>query len=278
MRPKSIATVVVSLPGVEVRSSVSSLASVISASVCRGVISETEPTRVVLPTPKPPATTILVAMGARVRSVCQDFRSSSVSSKTAESIQHPFQQSAVGSARAVTGPCAVHTDLSLVREVAEQYADHAERHLQQRGDLGHRAHTAAQFDDGEHLGHHPGAVRVAVRQFLAFLGGLQRRHERLHEEDVAEARTAAGERIGAHAGRFALGAAHGEFVRCHAHRALPAADSCSRDFRSSVRSSGVRTWPARPTKSAMWYATTLMSQSAAPCTPSSEPSLIDITN
>ena len=28
----------------------------------------------------------------------------------------------------------------------------------------------------------------------------------------------------------------------------------------------------------MWYATTLMSQSAEPCTPSSEPSLIDITN
>ncbi|CAM5340043.1 hypothetical protein STENM223S_06591 [Streptomyces tendae] len=28
----------------------------------------------------------------------------------------------------------------------------------------------------------------------------------------------------------------------------------------------------------MWYATTLMSHSAEPCTPSSEPSLIDMTN
>lgn len=66
-----MATVVVVLPGVAVRSSVASLASVINASVCRGVISETAVTRVVLPTPKPPATTIFVAMGARVRSVSQ---------------------------------------------------------------------------------------------------------------------------------------------------------------------------------------------------------------
>ena len=35
------------------------LAAVISASVVSGVISETAPTKVVLPTPKPPATTIL---------------------------------------------------------------------------------------------------------------------------------------------------------------------------------------------------------------------------
>lgn len=57
--------------GVAERSSVSSLAWVISASVFSGVISETEPTNVVLPTPNPPATTILVAMGARVWSSCQ---------------------------------------------------------------------------------------------------------------------------------------------------------------------------------------------------------------
>src|SRR5699024_9551687 len=58
IRPKSIATVVVYLSGVEDRSSTETLASVIDASVVNGLISETALTRVVLPTPKPPATTI----------------------------------------------------------------------------------------------------------------------------------------------------------------------------------------------------------------------------
>ena len=53
-----MATVVVVLSGVCVRSSTPSLAVVMTASVVSGVISETEPTNVVLPTPKPPATTI----------------------------------------------------------------------------------------------------------------------------------------------------------------------------------------------------------------------------
>ncbi|ALG12724.1 hypothetical protein AOZ06_42965 [Kibdelosporangium phytohabitans] len=57
-RPKSIATVVVDLSGVASRSSRPALASVITASVVNGMISETEPTNVVLPAPKPPATTI----------------------------------------------------------------------------------------------------------------------------------------------------------------------------------------------------------------------------
>src|SRR5688572_18548684 len=58
MRPKSIATVVVVLPGTCRVSSTPTPADVMIASVVSGVISETEPTRVVLPTPKPPAMTI----------------------------------------------------------------------------------------------------------------------------------------------------------------------------------------------------------------------------
>src|SRR6266545_2933056 len=54
-----MATVVVVLSGTCDRSSTSVLATVITASVVRGVISDTEPTNVVFPTPKPPATTIL---------------------------------------------------------------------------------------------------------------------------------------------------------------------------------------------------------------------------
>jgi hypothetical protein len=58
IRPKSIATVVVDLAGTCDKSSISVLAIVITASVVSGVISDTEPTNVVLPTPNPPATTI----------------------------------------------------------------------------------------------------------------------------------------------------------------------------------------------------------------------------
>ena len=65
IRPKSIATVVVDLRGTASRSSTPSDSLVTRASVRSGWISETDPTRVVLPTPKPPATTILVDAAAR---------------------------------------------------------------------------------------------------------------------------------------------------------------------------------------------------------------------
>ena len=61
IRPKSIATVVVvfALSGSE---STPSPATVIHASVLIGSTSDTEPTKVVLPTPKPPAMTIFAEM------------------------------------------------------------------------------------------------------------------------------------------------------------------------------------------------------------------------
>src|SRR5689334_4589454 len=65
MQPKSIATVVVVLRGVCVRSSTPAATSVMAASVVSGSISEIEPTAVVLPTPKPPAITILTGSGGR---------------------------------------------------------------------------------------------------------------------------------------------------------------------------------------------------------------------
>src|SRR5436190_7545091 len=84
MRPKSIATVVVSLLGTFDVSSTLAPAEVISASVVSGSISEIDPTRVVLPTPKPPAITIF----AEVTSLgCTAARS-----ELAKSTQHPFQQ------------------------------------------------------------------------------------------------------------------------------------------------------------------------------------------
>lgn len=64
MRPKSMATVVVCLPSTPLVSSTGRPASVSSSSVRSGLISLTVPTRVVLPTPKPPATRILSVTGS----------------------------------------------------------------------------------------------------------------------------------------------------------------------------------------------------------------------
>ena len=66
MRPKSIATVVVVLPSTPDRSSMPTPGSVSTSSVRSGRVSLTAPTMVVLPTPKPPATRILIAVGSGV--------------------------------------------------------------------------------------------------------------------------------------------------------------------------------------------------------------------
>lgn len=63
MRPKSIATVVSTLFSMPSRLSVEALTVVSSSSVLSGAISLTAPTRVVLPTPNPPATRIFNAVG-----------------------------------------------------------------------------------------------------------------------------------------------------------------------------------------------------------------------
>src|SRR3954452_1454474 len=85
IRPKSIATVVVVLPGTCRMSSTPSPAEVMMASVVSGVISETEPTSVVLPTPKPPAITIFADVTRPDDGRC-------AMSEPAKSTQHPLQQ------------------------------------------------------------------------------------------------------------------------------------------------------------------------------------------
>src|SRR3989442_10739404 len=128
IRPKSIATVVVPLPGTFDGSSMPTPAAVITASVVSGVISETAPTSVVLPTPNPPATTIfadLIVDGA--------WRAPS---EPAESTQHPFQQF-----HAVPGPClerVVQREQPVGDHVRDQYPGHAQRQSRVRGDLRQR--------------------------------------------------------------------------------------------------------------------------------------------
>src|SRR6478672_5813256 len=138
MRPKSSAAVVSTLSGVRVEMSTPAATSVIAASVDNGSISEIAPTVVVLPTPKPPATTTLSAMGAGVRSEATDTLQ--------QSFEHadPFVELA-----ARGGADRQH---ALGGEVADEHAHDTEVQPQERGDLHDRVRLLAELDDGAQLG------------------------------------------------------------------------------------------------------------------------------
>src|SRR3954469_4863823 len=104
MRPKSIATVVDVLPVFTPPvSSIPSATLVMAASVVRGAISEMDPTKVVFPTAKPPATMILTGRGALSSSGCESADAGA--SERLKAIEHPFEQFQVGTfiPRFVTG-------------------------------------------------------------------------------------------------------------------------------------------------------------------------------
>src|SRR6476661_4783927 len=134
MRPKSMATVVVDLPGVWARSSTPSDSLVTSASVRRGTISETDPTRVVLPTPKPPATTIFVEAAVRLPL------------ESTESTEGPFEQVEAFVVGGALGQGRLHVHIALLDQVTQEDPRHPDRGLDQRRDLGDRAEVA-QADD-----------------------------------------------------------------------------------------------------------------------------------
>src|SRR5580658_3530555 len=134
-RPKSIATVVVVLSGVWDRSSTPSLTAVMTASVVSGVISETEPTNVVLPAPKPPATTIFTDVTA------VSVSEPGTALELAKSTKHPFKKVEIRSALGVVG--LVYANQTLHRHVPYEDACHAKRHPQHRRDLSNRPPVAA---------------------------------------------------------------------------------------------------------------------------------------
>src|SRR5882757_5723475 len=111
MRPKSSATVVVCLslrlPGLSTPTDF----SVMAASVTSGSISEMAPTNVVLPTPKPPLTTILTARGG-----------SSDLLERPNTVPDPLDH--------IDGYHGRRLDrrVSLRDEVADQHPGHAQRH------------------------------------------------------------------------------------------------------------------------------------------------------
>src|SRR6266566_4489683 len=138
-RPKSIATVVVVLSGVSDRSSRPFDAEVITASVVSGVISDTDPTNVVLPAPKPPATTIFTEVMA------ESAITAEIVSEPAKSTEHPFQQLDGRAALSVIELVDPH--VAFHRHVSDQDPRHPQRHLQHRGDLGHRPPIPAELQN-----------------------------------------------------------------------------------------------------------------------------------
>src|SRR3954452_10738815 len=130
-RPKSIATVVVvlSMPGS--RWSTDSLAAVIQASVFTGGISEMAATQVVLPTPKPPAITILAEV-----SPGRDGAGWTGSGKLPETITDPFQQAEIAA-----GVLGVDEQPVAGGEVVEHHPGHPQRHAGVRGEFGDRLGT-----------------------------------------------------------------------------------------------------------------------------------------
>src|SRR4051794_27495226 len=155
-----MATVVVAFVGTAGRSSTPSDSLVTSASVRSGTISETEPTRVVLPTPKPPAMTIFVDAALRAALV------------GAKSTEGPLDEFDPLVLRRTLGDGGLHQDEALLHQVAEQDADDPDRHGRQRGDLRDRP-PVAQLEDPQR-----GDSQVAVRARVAWSDA----HGRLHGE------------------------------------------------------------------------------------------------
>src|SRR5262245_14376428 len=129
MRPKSIATVVVVLPGTCRLSSTPTPADVMIASVVSGVISDTEPTSVVLPTPKPPAMTIFAEVTRPGLGRCDI-------SEPPKSTQHPFQQLSAYCVIGLERGRLVDRDKSIRGHVRDEDPSHSQRQLHPRRDLG----------------------------------------------------------------------------------------------------------------------------------------------
>src|SRR5262245_40609097 len=139
-----MATVVVTFASTPSTSSTPPLSTVTYSSVSSGWISLTAPTRVVLPTPKPPAMRIFSATG----------RTAPSGSEGSKTIKNRLEYALVGNL------CGRHrgarADEPTVEQVAEQDPDGADREVEFRGDLRDRHRALAEPDDRGVLGQQPG--------------------------------------------------------------------------------------------------------------------------
>src|SRR4051794_27306160 len=182
MRPKSMATVVVVLFGVAVRSSTPTDADVITASVRSGTISETAPTKVVFPAPNPPDTTIFVDREGR-------------RSEPLKATEHPPQECWV-TLVAIGGGGLEDLDEPEVNHVGDDHAGHSERNPELGRDLRDGDRPLADLDHGVVLGGQQGALPC-----LPAVGGRQ--HERLEVQLPSRLRPAPGAGIRPHEGGVA---------------------------------------------------------------------------
>src|SRR5262245_52813415 len=164
MRPKSMATVVVVLFCTFDVSSIPTDSVVIAASVVSGVISDTDPTNVVLPTPKPPATTNFTEVMRRIGAL-----------ETSDTVDHPRQHGQFNVDRVVV----VYDEPVRGNQITDEYARDAERELEFRGHFGDRVRGSAELQDAS------GFERCVPRVGT----GL---HQRLDAQRVSRARTSAG--------------------------------------------------------------------------------------
>src|SRR5919201_4577675 len=127
IRPKSIATVVVDLSGTALVSSTPSDSAVRSCSVVSGGISESDPTKVVLPAPNPPATRILSGTSPAPPRPARGGRALT----RTESIQQPPEDRRVGGTVAGHRPRQVHRQVAGAGEVADQHPGDDDGDLEQ---------------------------------------------------------------------------------------------------------------------------------------------------
>src|SRR5919201_5980885 len=108
---------------------------VMVSSVVSGLISLTEPTMVVLPTPKPPTITILTAACV----VCgrwSSVRGPGTVSELLKSMHHRFEEGTVGG-HGLPDDRGACLDQFGRQQVGDQHGDHAERQTEVGRDLGH---------------------------------------------------------------------------------------------------------------------------------------------
>ena len=118
-------------------------AEVMTASVRSGLISETAPTNVVLPTPKPPATTIFAEVVERAAPPLE----------LAKSTEHPFEQCHVWlAAGGLVAAGLMDGDEPGLGQVGDEDPGDAEGDGEQCRDLGHRLDLAAEVADPLVLG------------------------------------------------------------------------------------------------------------------------------
>src|SRR3954454_8346164 len=178
-RPKSIATVVVVLVATCPRLSTDSPTVVIAASVVNGVMSEIAPTNVVLPTPKPPATTILTGTGAG------DVALGAVSESTNTFDQSRDEVDVLGDTE-TREKCLQQT---VDDQIGCHHADDTERQLQSGGQLGNRKDLRpAEMHDRGALERQGARVRAVGRDL----------EHRFDLEMDRALRAPAGDRIGPH--------------------------------------------------------------------------------